>query len=85
MLISSISIFPALTLISRQMKNNTDKNNTTFGTIPANYFYILYYVNIWFTFKSKCTVIIIVVIIYIIIIISHLIIFEEQNNNTLVI
>jgi len=34
--------FPAL--ISRQMKNNTDKNNPTFGYLPINYFYILYYV-----------------------------------------
>lgn len=48
--------FPAL--ISRQMKNNTDKNSPTLGTIPVNYFYILYYVNIWYTLKSKFIVII---------------------------
>lgn len=30
--------FPAH--ISRQTKNNTDKNNLAFGTTPVNYFYI---------------------------------------------
>lgn len=43
--------FPLIFL--NQIKNNMNKNNLTFGTVPFNYFYLLFFLmyTICYTFK----------------------------------